>query len=87
VIGATVTSPRNSSVESRVRSKTGRRLSAGRNLYQRVSPRFISLSRLLVFLIGQLARLNRFTLVAQALFFLQLINVKLFEGASKRLAQ
>jgi len=36
-----VTSPRYSNTESRVRIRIGRFLSGGRNLYQRISPRFI----------------------------------------------
>jgi len=42
VIGATVTSPRYSRTESRVRTRTGRRLSGCGNLYQRMSPRLTS---------------------------------------------
>src|SRR4030043_75177 len=41
VIGAIVISPRYSKTESRVRISTGRFLSGGRNLYQRISPCFI----------------------------------------------
>jgi hypothetical protein len=41
VMGAIVTSPRYSNTESRVRIRTGRFLSGGINLYQRISPCFI----------------------------------------------
>src|SRR5258708_11630043 len=41
VTGATMISPSCSMTASRVRSSTGRRLSGGRNVYQRISPRFI----------------------------------------------
>lgn len=41
VMGAIVTSPRYSNTESRVRIRTGRFLSGGTNLYQRISPCFI----------------------------------------------
>jgi hypothetical protein len=41
VMGAIVTSPRYSNTESLVRIKTGRFLSGGLNLYQRISPCFI----------------------------------------------
>src|SRR4030043_73599 len=41
VTGAIVTSPRYSNTESRVRIRTGRFLSGGTNLYQRISPCFI----------------------------------------------
>ena len=41
VMGAMVTSPRYSNTESRVRIRTGRFLSGGMNLYQRISPCFI----------------------------------------------
>ena len=41
VMGAMVTSPRYSSAEFRVRMRTGRFLSGGTNLYQRISPCFI----------------------------------------------
>ena len=41
VIGATVTSPRYSNTESRVRIRTGLLLSGRANLYQRISPCFI----------------------------------------------
>jgi len=40
-MGAIVTSPRYSNTESRVRIRTGRFLSGGMNLYQRISPCFI----------------------------------------------
>jgi len=41
VMGATVTSPRYSNTESRVRIRTGLFLSGFKNLYQRISPCFI----------------------------------------------
>lgn len=41
VIGATMTPVRTSKAESRVKIKTGRRLSGGRKVYQRISPLFI----------------------------------------------
>jgi len=41
VTGATMISASCSMTVSRVRSRTGRRLSGGRNVYQRISPRFI----------------------------------------------
>ena len=40
VAGATTTSFNRSSTSSRVRMRTGRRLSGRRNVYQRISPRF-----------------------------------------------
>src|SRR4030042_3356894 len=45
VIGATVTSPKKSSAESRVRITTGRFLSGFENLYQRTSPLFMALPK------------------------------------------
>jgi len=42
VIGATVTSPRNSNAESLVRISTGRLLSGLENTYHLTSPRFIN---------------------------------------------
>jgi hypothetical protein len=41
VTGAAMISPSYSMTALRVRSSTGRRLSGGRNVYQRISPRFI----------------------------------------------
>jgi hypothetical protein len=46
VMGAIVTSPRYSNTESRFRIRTGRFLSGGTNLYQRISPCFIRYPRL-----------------------------------------
>jgi len=49
VMGATVTSPRYSNTESRVRIRTGLFLSGCKNLYQRISPCFIRHPRLALF--------------------------------------
>jgi hypothetical protein len=40
-LGAAMISPSCSMTASRVRKSTGRRLSGGRNVYQRISPRFM----------------------------------------------